>query len=227
MDTRVNKLAIAIIGFFMCISSIALAQNITNAEDSLSYSLGVVFAKEMKKQGVQKINSAIAARAIEDYFNSADSTLISTAESEQLMRTYLKTIKQQQMLKAKEEGEKFLAENAKKEGITVTPSGLQYEVLVKGEGTEKPTLSSKVNTHYHGMLIDGRVFDSSVERGEPISFPLNAVITGWQEGLQLMSVGDKFRFYIPSELAYGGRGAGALIAPHSALIFEVELLGIQ
>ena len=122
-------------------------------------------------------------------------------------------------------GEAFLAENAKREGVFVTESGLQYEVVTMGEG-EKPTAESTVKVHYHGTLIDGTVFDSSVQRGEPIEFPLNGVIKGWTEGLQLMPVGSKFILYIPYQLAYGERGAGELIGPYEALIFEVELLEI-
>ncbi len=122
-------------------------------------------------------------------------------------------------------GEEFLAENAKREGVFTTESGLQYEVITMGEG-EKPTAESKVKVHYHGTLIDGTVFDSSVQRGEPIEFPLNGVIKGWTEGLQLMPVGSKFILYIPYQLAYGERGAGELIGPCEALIFEVELLEI-
>ena len=123
-------------------------------------------------------------------------------------------------------GQAFLLENAKKEGVITTESGLQYEVLHKGEGTEHPIATSKVKVHYHGTLIDGTVFDSSVERGEPISFKLNQVIKGWQEGLTYMTVGDKFRLYIPSPLAYGKNGTGP-IPPAASLIFEVELLEIQ
>jgi FKBP-type peptidyl-prolyl cis-trans isomerase FklB len=122
-------------------------------------------------------------------------------------------------------GEIFLAENAKKEGITITASGLQYEIITAGSGA-KPTAASRVKTHYHGTLIDGTVFDSSVERGQPIDFAVGGVIAGWTEALQLMPVGSKWRLYIPSELAYGARGAGDAIAPHSALIFDVELLEI-
>ena len=119
-----------------------------------------------------------------------------------------------------------MAENKRKEGVVETSSGLQYEVIKSGTGP-KPSASDKVKTHYHGMLIDGTVFDSSVDRGEPISFQVGGVIKGWQEALQLMSVGDKWRLVIPSELAYGARGAGAKIPPHSTLVFEVELLGIE
>jgi FKBP-type peptidyl-prolyl cis-trans isomerase len=125
----------------------------------------------------------------------------------------------------KEESEKFLAENALKEGVKTTESGLQYEVIKMGKG-KKPAATDRVKVHYHGTLIDGTVFDSSVERGEPTSFGLNQVIAGWTEGLQLMPVGSKFKFYIPQELGYGSRSTGS-IPPYSTLIFEVELLGIE
>ncbi|WP_394145079.1 FKBP-type peptidyl-prolyl cis-trans isomerase [Vibrio atypicus] len=123
-------------------------------------------------------------------------------------------------------GQAFLLENAKKEGIVSTESGLQYQVLVKGEGTQHPTKQSTVKVHYHGTLLDGSVFDSSVERGEPISFKLNQVIKGWQEGLTYMAPGDKFRLFIPSPLAYGKGGSGP-IPPASTLIFDVELLEVK
>lgn len=123
-------------------------------------------------------------------------------------------------------GQAFLLENGKQEGVVTTESGLQYKILVKGEGTEKPTTSNTVKVHYHGTLIDGTVFDSSVNRGEPISFKLNQVIKGWQEGLTYMSPGDKFRLFIPSPLAYGKGGTGP-IPPASTLIFDVELLEIK
>ena len=128
--------------------------------------------------------------------------------------------------KAKEEGEKFLAENAKREGVKTTNSGLQYEVLETTLG-QKPKATDTVRVHYEGTLIDGTVFDSSYKRGESIAFPLNGVIKGWTEGLQLMSVGSKYKFFIPYQLAYGERGAGASIPPYAALIFTVELLGID
>ena len=128
--------------------------------------------------------------------------------------------------KAKEEGEKFLAENAKREGVKVTPSGLQYEILEPSLG-QKPKATDTVRVHYEGTLIDGTVFDSSYRRGESITFPLNGVIAGWTEGLQLMSIGSKYKFFIPYQLAYGERGAGQSIPPYAALIFTVELLGIE
>ncbi len=119
----------------------------------------------------------------------------------------------------------FLEENKTKEGVIALPSGLQYQVLTEGTG-EKPSANSKVTCHYHGMLIDGTVFDSSVQRGQPAAFPLNQVIPGWTEGVQLMSVGSKYRFFIPSELGYGNRQVGTHIGPNSVLIFDVELLSI-
>ena len=128
--------------------------------------------------------------------------------------------------KAKAEGEQFLAENAKREGVKTTESGLQYEVIEATLG-QKPKATEKVKVHYEGTLIDGTVFDSSYKRGEAISFPLNGVIKGWTEGLQLMSVGSKYKFFIPYQLAYGERGAGASIPPYAALIFTIELLGIE
>lgn len=122
-------------------------------------------------------------------------------------------------------GEEFLAENKKKENITELPSGLQYEILKQGDG-EKPAATSNVTCHYHGTLIDGRIFDSSVQRGQPATFPLNRVIKGWKEGLQLMNTGSKYRFYIPPHLAYGERAVSAEIGPNSTLIFDVELLDV-
>jgi FKBP-type peptidyl-prolyl cis-trans isomerase FklB len=126
----------------------------------------------------------------------------------------------------KSAGIEFLAENAKKEGVIVTESGLQYEILKEGDGSI-PTLSDNVTTHYHGTLLDGKVFDSSVQRNEPATFPVSGVIKGWTEALQLMKTGSKYKLYVPSDLAYGERGAGGDIGPHQTLIFEVELLSIQ
>lgn len=135
----------------------------------------------------------------------------------------MKSQKAAENLKA---GQDFLAENKKKPGVTELPSGLQYEVITEAEGP-KPTEFNKVTCHYHGTLIDGKVFDSSVKRGQPATFPLNMVIKGWTEGLQLMSVGSKYRFFIPPHLAYGERQMSAEIGPNSTLIFDVELLGIN
>jgi len=204
----------------MSISS-ANAQNM----DEISYSLGVVMAQNLKKEGIKGLDATRLAQAITDVLEG--NTLEMTPEQASAnFQTYMQ--KQQEAAHSgnKTAGETFLVNNKSKAGVTTTASGLQYEVLTAGTGP-KPTLTDKVNVHYHGTLISGEVFDSSVERGEPISFPVNGVIQGWIEGLQLMQVGSKFKFYIPQELAYGNRGAGALIKPYSALVFEVELLGIE
>lgn len=168
--------------------------------NSLSFQLGTSVAQYLLQYGEKELN-------YDEFKQGVDSVL-------------------KQSLKAKEEGEKFLAENAKRPGVKVTPSGLQYEVLDATLG-QKPKATDTVRVHYEGTLPDGTVFDSSYKRGEPISFPLNGVIAGWTEGLQLMSVGSKYKLFIPYNLGYGERGAGASIPPYAALIFTVELLGIE
>lgn len=208
----------------MSIQFVIHAQNKNLKMDTLSYSLGVLIANNLKQQGFDKLSAPDLVEAIEDVLQGKEKINVHQANAN------LQTIMEAKVAKenggVKEEGEKFLVENAKKNGIVSLPSGLQYEVMKMGDGP-KPKATDKVKTHYHGTLINGKVFDSSVDRGEPISFPLNGVIKGWTEGLQLMPVGSKFRFFIPSNLAYGGQGAGADIKPFSTLIFEVELLGIE
>lgn len=226
MDTIQNKVAVAIIALLLCVSSITLAQSITTQDDSVSYALGIVYAKQLKQQGITKVDHELLSAALRDHLAGKE-TLINDEDSGDLMMLRMAQIKKARMDKAKDEGINFLAENAKRPEVTVTESGLQYEIIRGGLGDQHPTLKNTVKTHYHGMLVDGTVFDSSVDRGQPISFPLGNVIKGWQEGLQLMKVGDKYKLYVPSELAYGAQGAGQLIAPHSALIFEVELLEIE
>lgn len=156
---------------------------------------------------------------------------LSEAEAEEILNNLRERVVEQRQAvvggKAQEEGQAYLAENAQKEGVTVTESGLQYEVLVEGDG-DKPAATDMVEVHYEGTLVNGEVFDSSIERGEPASFPLNRVIPGWTEGVQLMSEGAKYRFVIPAELAYGDREVGGgQIPPNSTLIFEVELLDVK
>ena len=168
--------------------------------NSLSFQLGTSVAQYLMQYGQKELNYDEFKAGIEYVMNMS--------------------------AKAKEEGEKFLAENAKREGVKVTPSGLQYEVLEATLG-QKPKATDTVKVHYEGTLIDGTVFDSSYRRGEPIAFPLNGVIKGWTEGLQLMSVGSKYKLFIPYQLAYGETGAGGSIPPFAALIFTVELLAIQ
>ena len=186
--------------------------------DSLSYSVGVVLGKSLKQQGIDQVDAVSLARAIEDYLGGKD-LAIDERSAGQNVNKYLRE-------KQAGAGEAFLAENGKREGVTTTASGLQYEVLKEGDGP-KPKSNQKVTVHYHGTLIDGTVFDSSVERGRPASFGVTQVIQGWVEGLQLMSKGSKYKFYIPYNLAYGERGAPPKIQPYAALVFEVELLDIN
>ncbi len=168
--------------------------------NSLSFQLGTSVAQYLMQYGQKELN-------YEEFKQGIDFVMKASA-------------------KAKEEGEKFLAENAKRPDVKTTASGLQYEVIEATLG-QKPSATDKVRVHYEGTLIDGTVFDSSYKRGESISFPLNGVIKGWTEGLQLMSVGSKYKLYIPYDLAYGAQGAGGSIPPYAALIFTVELLGIE
>ena len=210
----------------------------SNSNDSsdlekFSYSWGVMGASAAKNQGVVSMDYKVIAKSFKDVFESNNLEL-TQEEGQQFVQKYFTELKAKNKLandeKTKalaEEGVAYLAENSTKEGVTTTESGLQYEVLLsKGEGSS-PTPQDNVTVHYTGTLTDGTVFDSSVERGEPATFGVSQVIPGWTEALQLMSVGDKFRLVIPSELAYGQRGSGAKIAPNSTLVFEVELLKIN
>jgi FKBP-type peptidyl-prolyl cis-trans isomerase len=193
--------------------------------DSVSYALGVLFATNMKSEGMNEINSEALASGFSAVMN--DNATIGAEEADALVRTAMEAVKEKASQAARAEGESFLAENAKKKGINVTETGLQYQHDTEGTG-ENPGPTDKVTVHYKGTLLDGTEFDSSYKRGEPISFPLNGVIPGWTEGLQLMKVGGKTTFYIPQDLAYGARpNPGGPIPPYAALIFEVELLGIE
>lgn len=194
--------------------------------DTIAYTLGHSIGTNLLNQ-FPGIDPQIIAKGILDGYNEKENPVYATPdESDAAIRAYLRKLSEVKAQKAKEEGEAFLAENAKKDGIKVTESGLQYEVISEGKGP-KPSAESTVNVTYHGTTIDGKVFDSSVERGDTVTFPLNGVIKGWTEGLQLMPVGSKYRFFIPSDLAYGPRGAGGHIGPNATLIFEVELIGIE
>lgn len=219
---RTITLAFAII---LIISQDLLAQNEQTNMDSLSYSIGLLMGQNLKAQGFDGIDATSMAAAVEDVLAGNDYK-VPQDEAQALVNTYAQKMQEKKTKAAKEGGDIFLAQNKTKAGVTTTASGLQYEVITAGEGVS-PGPTDKVNVHYHGTLVDGSVFDSSVDRGEPISFPVNGVIQGWQEALQLMKVGDKWRVFIPSDLGYGARGAGAKIPPHSTLIFEVELLGIE
>ena len=192
--------------------------------DSLSYSLGVLIAQNFKQQGLEEIQTADLANAISDVL--AGEPKMTVDEANALFGDHMQKKQKEQHANNTAAGEKFLAENAKRPEVITLPSGLQYEILTEGTGP-KPSATDKVTTHYHGTLIDGTVFDSSVERGQPATFPVNGVIPAWVEALQLMPTGSKWKLYCPHELAYGERGAGNLIGPYATLVFEVELLSIN
>jgi FKBP-type peptidyl-prolyl cis-trans isomerase FklB len=198
-----------------------------SVEELVSYGIGRQMGQQLADNPFDGVSPAAVAQGLLDALNGVEmpysNEQMQAAFGEINERMQAKEAEQSKTLAAA--GEAFLAENAKKAGITVTASGLQYEVTTQGSGAV-PTKTSKVKTHYHGTLIDGTVFDSSVNRGQPIDFPVNGVIAGWTEALQLMPVGSKWRLYVPHNLAYGERGAGASIKPYAALIFDVELLDI-
>lgn len=201
------------------------AQSLKTSEDSLSYSLGVMLANSLKGEGYTDLNLDLFQAGFAAIMNGQEPILDANA-CEDVVRKGSQQIKMKQYEKNKLAGEEFLAANSKRPGVITLPSGLQYEVMKEGTGP-KPKATDKVTVHYHGTLIDGTKFDSSVDRGEQISFGLNQVIRGWTEGVQLMSVGSKYKFFIPYQLAYGERAAGQKILPYSALVFEVELFAIE
>lgn len=200
--------------------------------DKLSYALGLNIGHQLREMGMKgKLIASDFAAAVNDVIEG-NPIQINDNEAQTILNNFFTEMEKKQQeaaaaagKAAKAEGEAFLAENSKKERIITTPSGLQYEILKEGNG-RNPKATDTVRCHYHGTLIDGTVFDSSYQRGEPAAFGLNQVISGWTEGVQLMKEGAKYRFYIPYNLAYGERGAGGAIPPYSALIFDVELLEI-
>lgn len=193
--------------------------------EKLSYALGMVIGHNLKGMGVDNLNGTDFAQAITDVL-AGQTTKLTDAEAQQLVNNFMQKQQEEATRAIREEGEKFLAENAKKEGVTVLPSGLQYTIIKEGTGNQ-PLATDKVKCYYEGTLTNGQVFDSSYRRGEPAVFPLNGVIAGWTEGVQLMKEGAKYRFFIPYNLAYGERGAGQAIPPYAALIFDVELISIE
>ena len=193
--------------------------------DKISYAIGLSMGQNLMGSGVTSLEYADLAAGIKDVLEK-NQPQISYQEAQQVLGKFFSELEQKIAGEAKAAGEAFLAENAKREGVNVTESGLQYEVIEATIG-QKPKATDKVRVHYEGTLIDGTVFDSSYKRGESITFGLNQVIKGWTEGLQLMSIGSKYKLYLPYQLAYGERGAGANIPPYAALIFTVELLGIE
>ena len=196
-----------------------------NELEKLSYSLGVNIAQSLQGQGLQEVDGAILGQALNDVFSNTNLKM-SQEEAGQFLNAHFTKLQAKQHEGAIKAGQEFLAANSKKDGVVTLESGLQYMILTEGQG-EKPTAASTVTTHYHGTTIDGEVFDSSVQRGTPASFPVNGVIAGWTEALQLMPIGSKWRLFVPSNLAYGDRGAGPKIGPHATLIFDVELLEIN
>ncbi len=192
--------------------------------DKLSYAWGLAMGRQLQGMGMKELN-------IEDFKDGLKSVIdgtepaIAVDEAQKLIQDYLNDLQKKAEEAAKEAGKKFLEENKKNPDIKETPSGLQYAVEKEGEGAQ-PTAEDEVTVHYTGRLLDGTVFDSSVNRGEPATFPLNRVIPGWTEGVQLMKEGSKYTFFIPSDLAYGAQGVPGAIPPHSTLVFEVELIKV-
>jgi len=194
--------------------------------EKISYGFGVNIAQNMKQQGMHEMDAEALAKGIQDFLGNKE-LAIPAEDIQGILQEYFQKLQEKQFGKNIEEGKAFLEKNGKREEVTVLPSGLQYEVITAAEGN-KPKETDKVTTHYHGTLISGDVFDSSVQRGEPATFPVNGVIKGWVEALQLMSVGSKWKLYVPSELAYGANPhPGGPIEPHATLIFDIELISIN
>ncbi len=208
------------------VSSSVVSPAIKSQSDSLNYAFGASIAQDLKKQGITTVNYSLLNRAMMDVFQDKKPSL--TAEqSQKLIYAYMSAMSKKKYEGVIAEGTKFLEDNKKKDSVVSLPSGLQYKVLKAADGP-KPKATDEVTVHYKGTLLNGKQFDSSYdhEGGKPISFTLNRVIPGWTEGVQQMSVGSKYRFFIPYQLAYGANGAGQDIPPYSALIFEVELIKI-
>ena len=199
--------------------------------DKVSYALGMGIGRQLNDMGAESLNIDDFAQAIKDVL-AGGKTQLDAYEAQVIVQEFFQKQEEKQRASVAErhkalkaQGEQYLAENGKKDGVVTLPSGLQYQVLQEGNG-RKPKATDQVKCHYEGMLVDGTLFDSSIQRGEPATFPLNGVIAGWTEGLQLMQEGAKYRFFIPYHLGYGERGAGASIPPFAALVFDVELIEV-
>ena len=204
-------------------STAAQAPVMKNALDSFSYALGLSMAGFYKEQGIKEINTALVTKALKDV--QTGKPMLDDAQVNNCIVNYMQLKKGEVAAPNKKEGQAFLEANKKKEGVVTLPSGLQYKIIKEGTGP-KPTAGDRVKVHYQGSLLNGKVFDSSIERGEPATFGVSEVIPGWTEALQLMPVGSKWQIFIPSELGYGDAGAGQDIKPGSTLMFDVELLEI-
>ncbi|TNE60597.1 MAG: FKBP-type peptidyl-prolyl cis-trans isomerase [Bacteroidetes bacterium] len=220
-----KKSLIFLFALLICGGLQAQAELKTSA-DSASYAYGVLLGNSLKRQMPADLDLDLALGALADVMKNGP-VLFDPQQASVIFSTYNTALQAKAGEASKMAGEKFLAENKKRESVMTTESGLQYEILSRGDGSESPSATDRVKVHYHGTNVDGSVFDSSVERGEPITFGLNQVIPGWTEGLQLMHVGDKFKFFIPANLAYGERSPSPKIKPFSTLIFEVELFEIN
>ena len=192
--------------------------------DKFSYSIGLGIGQNLSSMGIANLSVDDFAQAIKDVLEG-NQTAISRQEAREIVNKYFEELEAKMGAAAIEQGKAFLEENKKRAGVVTLPNGLQYEIIKEGTG-KKPQATDQVKCHYEGTLIDGTLFDSSVQRGEPTVFGVNQVIPGWVEALQLMPEGSKWKLYIPSELGYGARGAGEMIPPHSTLVFEVELLEV-
>lgn len=228
-----NVIYLLVIGLVVAVSSCKPGGSsnvkLETSIDSVSYAIGVMVGSNNKKQlesapGSKDMKLEFMAEAFRAASLGED-TKISEEDAGTLIRKYFQEASQREAQENLEKGNAFLEKNKEKDGVVTTESGLQYKVITEGTG-EKPAATDKVKVHYHGTLLDGTVFDSSVDRGEPAEFKVNQVIKGWSEALQLMPVGSKWKLFIPSDLAYGARGAGGKIGPNSVLTFEVELLEI-
>ena len=220
--------AVALVGLVLAGCDSQTSVELKTPAQKASYGIGLNMGKSLAQEGIDDLDSKAVAQGIEDAIGKKEQQL----KDEELVEAfaYLQKRAEERMAKMSEEsakaGKTFLADNGKREGVTTTASGLQYEVLKKADGAQ-PKASDVVTVHYEGKLTDGKVFDSSVERGSPIDLPVSGVIPGWVEGLQLMHVGEKYKLYIPSELAYGAQSPSPAIPANSVLVFELELLAIK
>lgn len=218
-----NLLIISIL-LFMFTGTYAQRKKLKTFNDSLSYAFGISIVNNLSSQNIQELNSKALAKAFDDFYK--DKPKMSNDEANKIIQQFFMSIEAEKYQPTIEEGKKFLSENAKKQGVITTESGLQYKVLEGGNGNI-PKSTNKVKVHYEGNLIDGTVFDSSYKRGKPAEFGVTQVIKGWTEVLLLMREGSKYEVYIPYDLAYGERGAGKNIKPFSTLIFKIELISIE